>query len=580
TERGKLTYEQLMEEYLAKKQAMDPMMQALIHSSSQVEWRRIPGQHCKIPNKMLYTYEVGTLGSMSCAFSTCGVYLAVACAEMTQHFIKIYDIINGNRIGILHGPADLIYNVSWANDCDSSDGTVSIWLMDERKAFNRIAVLFHSSFVYSASFHPAFRHNGVISTGSGDGCVRLWICDFDAILRERERGGAGRPAINGWQNTKVLQNLTGHTATVNSIVFDPEGTKIYSADSDGVIRVWSCHTEDGEGSIGSLDYTCIKVISSGFGVRNLSMHPTGRKLLVFLMNGQLKAMDTRIFRFVTEYKGLVALNTQYNSHHIGGISKAIFSPCGNTVYAGSHDGRVLIWRADSGQLMGLYETLGVSGRITDISYHPKDYIAAFSAWGTRQPLPVLTWSEAAMSPSTSIFTYISSSEVEDKLEQRKRHSLSIDSWLNQRRSQTSRSFDSVSRNSDVSKSILSMKYQSKRPTMNGLSMDVYKDKVSSYRNSQTKEPPRERERESSYEERDNVREKVREREREGERERERERDKERQGESVITRERKRSETSKEVRRAEVPQKRESSVSRRQRLRISRYEGDGQVAYID
>ncbi len=41
-----------------------------------------------------------------------------------------------------------------------------------------------------------------------------------------------------------MQELDGHTSFVNSVCFDDEGTKLFSADGVGKIRVWNVYVTD------------------------------------------------------------------------------------------------------------------------------------------------------------------------------------------------------------------------------------------------------------------------------------------------------------------------------------------------
>jgi WD40 repeat protein len=58
-------------------------------------------------------------------------------------------------------------------------------------------------------------------SGSDDGTVRLW----DTVT--------GQP---------VGQPLTGHTGTVTSVVFSPEGTRLVSGSHDKTVRLWDATT--------------------------------------------------------------------------------------------------------------------------------------------------------------------------------------------------------------------------------------------------------------------------------------------------------------------------------------------------
>jgi hypothetical protein len=44
-------------------------------------------------------------------------------------------------------------------------------------------------------------------------------------------------------------------------------------------------------------------------------------------------------------------------------------------------------------LTGIYNDLGAMGKVSGITYHPKDHIIAFSYWGHNQPVALYTWDD-------------------------------------------------------------------------------------------------------------------------------------------------------------------------------------------
>ncbi len=49
-----------------------------------------------------------------------------------------------------------------------------------------------------------------------------------------------------------MQELEGHQSYVNSLCFDDEGSKMYTADGIGVIRVWNVYVTDQPSKRGNL----------------------------------------------------------------------------------------------------------------------------------------------------------------------------------------------------------------------------------------------------------------------------------------------------------------------------------------
>jgi jouberin len=217
----------------------------------------------------------------------------------------------------------------------------------------------------------------------------------------------------------------GHIGMVNSIVFDGEGARLYSGDSVGGIKVWAL-----QDSNGVINLDCIKAIQmvSEFlfaiainfdtkesGIRSFCMHQTNRKILVFLYNNDLHSLDVRIYRLMSNYLGLPAIPNPATENSIRfsttsnmpssslympyshimtqTLTKAIYSPCGTHVYAGTIDGRIFSWKTESAELVHIFSPGGIKGQVVDIAFHPRDHYIAFSTWGAHQPVSVFTFDE-------------------------------------------------------------------------------------------------------------------------------------------------------------------------------------------
>ena len=64
-----------------------------------------------------------------------------------------------------------------------------------------------------------------MATAAYDGLIRIWSYT-------QKKG-----------NPQLLQTLTGHSGHINSLVFDDEGSRLYSADSSGLIKLWDTSSE-------------------------------------------------------------------------------------------------------------------------------------------------------------------------------------------------------------------------------------------------------------------------------------------------------------------------------------------------
>jgi WD40 repeat protein len=149
------------------------------------------------------------------------------------------------------------------------------------------------------------------------------------------------------------------------------------------------------------------------------MHPGNRKVLVQLQNNIIQTLDIRIYRFLTSYNshdsesyGLYSPKT-----HVPEISgfnydplqtptsiietpliKSTFSPCGYQLWSSEQNGKVLVYKTDTGDLTTIYDAdggdgLDITSKIVDIAFHPHDHIVAFCAFGDNQPVVLFTWDE-------------------------------------------------------------------------------------------------------------------------------------------------------------------------------------------
>jgi len=108
----------------------------------------------------------------------------------------------------------------------SFDKTARVWRMSpDGAAATCVATLAgHSSIVYSVAFHPIGQF---LVTGSGDNTVKLWRIPTDRLNLDR-------------LNLECIETLTGHTAPVTSVAFDPSGNLLATGSRDTTAKLWNC----------------------------------------------------------------------------------------------------------------------------------------------------------------------------------------------------------------------------------------------------------------------------------------------------------------------------------------------------
>ncbi|XP_057345232.1 jouberin isoform X3 [Manis pentadactyla] len=333
-------------------------------SKEVVNWKRLPGQACRIPNKHLFSLNAGERGCFCLAFSHNGRILAAACASRDGYPIILYEIPSGRFMRELCGHLNIIYDLCWSKDdryilTSSSDGTARIW-KNEINNTNTFRVLPHPSFVYTAKFHPAVKE--LVVTGCYDSVIRIWKVD----MRED-------PAI-------LIRQFDTHRSFINSLCFDIEGHHMYSGDCTGVIVVWNTYVKVNDVQHSVRHWSVNKEIKEsefkGIPVSYLEVHPNGKRLLIHTKDSTLRIMDLRI---LAARKFVGAANYREKIH-------STLTPCGTFLFAGSEDGIVYVWNPETGDQVAMYSDLPFKSPIRDISYHPLENMVAFCAFGQNEPI--------------------------------------------------------------------------------------------------------------------------------------------------------------------------------------------------
>ena len=123
--------------------------------------------------------------------------------------------------------------------------------------------------------------------------------------------------------------LRGHTSTVNSASFSPDGKYIVSASDDNTVRIWDAKTGQQVGS------PLVNVTSASFS-------PDGRYIVSASADKTVRIWDT---------KAGVQVGSPLEGH-TDYVTSASFSPDGRYIVSASWDKTVRIWDAKTGQQVG------------------------------------------------------------------------------------------------------------------------------------------------------------------------------------------------------------------------------------
>ncbi|XP_029348983.1 jouberin [Echeneis naucrates] len=360
-ERGSTSYSELQNEVTKRS-----LSQPLDSKPPVFRWSRLPGQVCRIPNKPMLAFRGGQMGCFTVLFSHAGTILAAACADRDAFPVVVYEIPSGKVLAAFSGHLKIVYDLCWSRDdrtllSASSDGTVREWNV-ERLQGTAQKVLPHPSFVYCAQYHPTAQN--LVLTGGFDSLVRVWRLDADDV------------------NGQLLQEFEGHNTFINTICFDSEGRRMFSADNAGLIIVWKTSVSDSRQQQSCHRWCIEKKIDEsdlrGIPINMLQLHPNGRCLLIHAKDSILRMMDLRILA-VKKYTGATNYRERIYS---------TFTPCGNFIFSGSEDGMAYVWNTDTGDQVAVYSELCYPAALHGVSFHPHENMVAFCAFSQSQPVHV------------------------------------------------------------------------------------------------------------------------------------------------------------------------------------------------
>uniref|UniRef100_A0AAQ5XJR3 SH3 domain-containing protein n=1 Tax=Amphiprion ocellaris TaxID=80972 RepID=A0AAQ5XJR3_AMPOC len=384
-ERGSTSYSELQNEVTKR-----TLTQPLDSKPPVLRWSRLPGQICRIPNKSVLMFRGGQMGCFTVLFSHAGTILAAACADRDAFPVVVYEIPSGKVLAAFSGHLKIVYDLCWSRDdrsllSASSDGTVREWNVEKLQGTAQ-KVLPHPCFVYCAQYHPTSQN--LVVTGGYDGLVRTWRLDVGDV------------------NGQLLQEFEGHGSFINTVCFDSEGRRMFSADNKGLIIAWKTSVNESRQQQQPSHNWCIEkkideIDLSGVPINMLQLHLNGRCLLIHAKDSVLRMMDLRILA-VKKYTGATNYRERIYS---------TFTPCGNFIFSGSEDGMAYVWNTDTGDQVAVYSELCYRTALHGVAFHPHENMVAFSAFGQNQPIHVYLYDHALSYNCVSLFPAVSQLEV-------------------------------------------------------------------------------------------------------------------------------------------------------------------------
>ena len=235
---------------------------------------------------------------------------------------------NEPRFGILESnPRDFM---NWAGGCDQRepDKFTEPAMVTTTKLPTSLSFLKTTLTGHSDSVNSvAFSPDGkTLASGGKDDTIKIWNLS------------TGRPT----------RTLTGHSDEVNSVAFSPDGKTLASGSGDDTIKIWNLST-------GRLTRT---LTGHSGAVYSLAFSPDGKTLVSGSLDDTIKIWNLSTGRPTRTLTG-----------HSGAVYSLAFSPDGKTLASGgSGDDTIKIWHLSTGQPTRTLTTN--SGAVYSLAFSP------------------------------------------------------------------------------------------------------------------------------------------------------------------------------------------------------------------
>ncbi|KAL8368082.1 hypothetical protein RB599_003809 [Gaeumannomyces hyphopodioides] len=220
----------------------------------------------------------------SVAFSPDGQRLASASYDNT---VKLWDAATGACLTTLKRHSDWVTSVAFSPDGQrlasaSYDKTVKLW--DAATGACLTTLKGHSSWVWFVAFSPDGQR---LASASADNTVKLWDAATGAYIRDYWYQGSEAAVkyrkfdyLKLWYKGRIgalhriqsamffRETFEGHSNSVWSVAFSPDGQKLASASYDETVKLWDAATG-----------ACLTTLKGHSNwVRSVAFSPNGQKL--------------------------------------------------------------------------------------------------------------------------------------------------------------------------------------------------------------------------------------------------------------------------------------------------------------